>query len=48
CNDCEYMKLNSLQKLYTCLKYEQPEVLLSEDVIEMAKVPILCMLDLSK
>jgi len=48
CNDCSFMKLNSLQKLYTCLKYEQPEVLLSEDVIEKAKIPILRMLEISK
>ena len=48
CNDCEYMKLNSLQKLYVCLKHEQPEVLLSEEVIEKAKVPILRMLENSK
>ena len=25
CNDCTYMKLNSLQKLYICMKYEQPD-----------------------
>ncbi len=48
CNDCEYMKLNSLQKLYTCMKHEQPEVLLPADVIEKAKVPIQRMLDISK
>jgi quinolinate synthase len=48
CNDCEFMKLNSLQKLYTCLKHEQPEVLLSDEVIEKAKVPIRRMLEISK
>lgn len=48
CNDCSYMKLNSLQKLYICLKYEQPEVLLPEEVIEKAKIPILRMLEISK
>lgn len=48
CNDCEYMKLNSLQKLYICLKHEQPEVVLPEKVIEMAKIPILRMLENSK
>ena len=47
CNDCEYMKLNSLQKLYICMKYEQPEVLLPADVIEKAQVPIQRMLDIS-
>ncbi|MCF6333797.1 MAG: quinolinate synthase NadA [Draconibacterium sp.] len=48
CNDCSYMKLNSLQKLYTCIKYGQPEVTLPNDVIEKAKVPILRMLEISK
>ena len=48
CNDCSYMKLNSLQKLYICLKHEQPEVTLPEDVIEKAKIPIQRMLDISK
>ncbi len=48
CNDCEYMKLNSMQKLYTCMKYEQPEVLLPDDVIAKAQIPIQRMLDISK
>jgi quinolinate synthase len=48
CNDCEYMKLNSLQKLYICMKHEQPEVLLPADVIKQAQVPIQRMLDISK
>lgn len=48
CNDCTYMKLNSLQKLYICLKYEQPEVTLPADVIEKARVPIERMLEISE
>ncbi len=48
CNDCSYMKLNSLQKLYICLKHEQPEITLPEDVIEKARIPILRMLEISK
>ena len=48
CNDCSYMKLNSLQKLYVCLKHEQPEINLPADVIEKAKIPILRMLEISK
>lgn len=47
CNDCPHMKLNTLEKLYNCLKYEQPEIILSPDLIEKAKRPILRMLDLS-
>lgn len=48
CNDCSYMKLNSLQKLYTCLKYELPEVILPEEIIKKAQIPIKRMLDISK
>jgi quinolinate synthase len=48
CNDCPHMKLNTLEKLYNCLKYEQPEVILPLDLIEKAKKPIIKMLDLSK
>ncbi len=48
CNDCTYMKLNSLQKLYVCMKHEQPEVTLPADVIEKARVPIERMLEISK
>lgn len=47
CNDCSFMKLNSLQKLYLCLKHEQPEITLPADVIEKAKAPILRMLEIS-
>ena len=48
CNDCSYMKLNSLQKLYICLKHEQPEIQLDAEVIEKAKIPIQRMLEISK
>ncbi len=48
CNDCSYMKMNTLEKLYLCLKNEQPELNLSENVIEKAKKPILRMLELSQ
>ena len=48
CNDCSYMKLNSLQKLYICLKHEQPEIILPDDVIQKAQLPIQRMLEISK
>lgn len=48
CNDCSFMKMNSLQKLYLCLKHELPEVTLSEEVIAKAQRPILRMLEISK
>jgi quinolinate synthase len=47
CNDCPHMKLNTLEKLYNCLKYEQPEIKLAADLIEKAKKPIVRMLELS-
>ncbi len=47
CNDCPHMKLNTLEKLYNCLKFERPEITLSADLIEKAKRPIIKMLELS-
>ncbi len=47
CNDCPYMKLNTLEKIYVALKHEQPELLMSNEMIEKAKKPILKMLELS-
>jgi quinolinate synthase len=47
CNDCPYMKLNTLEKIYIALKYEQPELLMDESLILAAKKPILKMLELS-
>jgi quinolinate synthase len=47
CNDCPHMKLNTLEKLYNCLKFEQPEIKLDADLIVKAKKPIVRMLELS-
>ncbi len=48
CNDCPHMKLNTLEKLYLCMQYEQPEILMDEELRIAAKVPIDRMLSLSK
>lgn len=48
CNDCPYMKLNTMEKLYLTLKNEKPSILLDDDIIEKAKKPIEKMLDISK
>ncbi len=48
CNDCPHMKLNTLEKIYLCMKYEKPEVLLSNDLIEKARLPIISMLNISE
>jgi len=47
CNDCPYMKLNTLEKLYLSLKNERPEILLPAELIKAAESPILKMLELS-
>ncbi len=47
CNDCPHMKLNTLEKLYLCLKYEAPEILMNEDLRVAAKKPIDEMLKIS-
>jgi len=47
CNDCPHMKLNTLEKIYIALKYEQPELLMSDELIEQSKKPINKMLELS-
>jgi quinolinate synthase len=47
CNDCPHMKLNTLEKLYVCLKYEQPEITMSAELMQKARKPILKMLELS-
>ena len=46
CSECAFMKLNTLEKLYLCLEHEQPEVQLSDSLIEKAKIPITRMLKL--
>ncbi len=47
CNDCNFMKLNTLEKLYLCLKNEYPEVLVDEEIRLKAVKPILRMLEMS-
>ncbi|TDH25184.1 quinolinate synthase NadA [Segetibacter sp. 3557_3] len=48
CNDCPYMKLNTLEKLYLCMEYETPEILMDEQLRLAAKKPIDRMLEISK
>ena len=48
CNDCSFMKLNTMEKLYLCLQHEEPELLLSNELIEKARRPIMKMLEISK
>ena len=48
CNDCPYMKMNTIEKLYLCLKNESPEINLTKEVIDRAEKPINKMLDISR
>jgi quinolinate synthase len=48
CNDCPHMKLNTLEKLFICMKYELPEILMDENIRVAAKKPIERMLEISK
>jgi quinolinate synthase len=48
CNDCPYMKLNTLPKLLNCLKNESPEIQLTDELMDKARKPIIRMLELSK
>ncbi len=47
CNDCPHMKLNTLEKLYLCMEYETPEILMDEQLRLAAKKPIERMLEIS-
>jgi quinolinate synthase len=47
CNDCPYMKLNTLEKLYLCMEYELPEIIMEEHLRLAAKKPIERMLEIS-
>jgi quinolinate synthase len=48
CNNCPYMKLNTLEKLYLCLKYDLPEITMDEELRIAAKKPIDKMLEISR
>ncbi len=48
CNDCPYMKLNSMEKLYLALENESPVITLDKQIMEQARKPIERMLEISK
>ena len=48
CNDCPHMKRNTLEKIYLCMKYELPELVMDENLRISALAPIEKMLDMSK
>jgi len=48
CNDCPHMKRNTLEKVYLCMKYEKPDIVMDEKLRLAAKKPIDRMLDISR
>ena len=48
CNECEYMRMNTLEKLYACLRDESNEVSVPQDIAAKAVLPIRKMLEMSK
>ncbi|WP_304517108.1 quinolinate synthase NadA [Cecembia rubra] len=48
CSECAFMKVNTLQKLYNCLLYENPEIVLDPNIQQEALHPLMRMLELSK
>lgn len=48
CNDCPHMKRNTLEKVYLCMKYEKPDIIMDEELRLAAKKPIDRMLEISK
>lgn len=46
CSECAFMKLNTLEKLYLCLEHELPEILLEENLMIQARLPIERMLEI--
>ena len=48
CSECNFMKLNTLKKIYVCMKYELPEITLDEKLRAKAEKPILKMLEISE
>ncbi|MGB9697492.1 MAG: quinolinate synthase NadA [Ignavibacteria bacterium] len=47
CNECPYMKMNTMEKLYLCMRDKKPELILDEAVRQKALVPIMRMLEMS-
>ncbi|MBN1951100.1 MAG: quinolinate synthase NadA [Bacteroidales bacterium] len=47
CNDCNFMKLNSMEKIYNALRYEMPELTMDSMLIEKSLKPIKRMLEIS-
>jgi quinolinate synthase len=47
CNDCPHMKLNTLEKVYLCMEYEEPELHMDPELMKKARLPMDRMLEIS-
>ena len=48
CNECPYMKLNTVEKLYGCMRDRRPEIALPPELMDRARIPIERMLAMSR
>jgi quinolinate synthase len=48
CNDCPHMKRNTLEKVYLCMKYEEPEIIMDEEIRLQAKKSLDRMMEISR
>lgn len=48
CSECGYMKINTMQKLYFCIKNEKPEIIVPEEIRKKALTPLLRMFEISE
>ena len=47
CNECPFMKMNTMEKLYLCMKNQYPQIIMDEELRKKALIPIERMLELS-
>jgi quinolinate synthase len=47
CSECSFMKLITMEKILKCIENESPEIILDDDIIIKARVPIVRMMNIS-
>jgi quinolinate synthase len=48
CAECPYMRLNTLEKLYLCMKNESPEIRMHDDLLKAAYLPLRKMMEITR
>jgi len=48
CNECSFMKLITLEKIYKCLRDEEPEIMIDAEILKKARKPIIRMMEISE